>query len=82
MKIKLKCKKLQKNEYIIYELKGRRTYLVYSKKRAKQIMKNYRKYGDTPFGRWFFCIDKKKGMVKESGNGKIKNNTVLIKIRE
>lgn len=51
MKIKLRYKKLQKNEYIIYEVKGRRTYLVYSKKRAKEIMKGYRKYGDTPFGK-------------------------------
>lgn len=49
MKIKLRCKKLQKNEYIIYEVKGRRTYLVYSKKRAKRIMKDYRKYKSTPF---------------------------------
>lgn len=49
MKVKLKCKKLQKDEYIIYEIKGRRTYLVYSKERAKQIMKQYKKYKVTPF---------------------------------
>lgn len=49
MKVKLRCKKLQKDEYIIYEVKGRRTYLVYSKKRAKQIMKDYKRFKATPF---------------------------------
>lgn len=49
MKTRIRCKKLQKNEYIIFEVGGRRTYLVHDKKRAKEIMKAYRKYGDTPF---------------------------------
>ena len=48
-KTKLKCKKLQKNEYIIFEVKGRRTYLVHDRKRAKQIMRDYRLYKVTPF---------------------------------
>lgn len=49
MRIKLKCKKLQKNQYVIYEIGGRRIYLVISKDSKNRIMKSYRKYGDTPF---------------------------------
>lgn len=49
-KIKLRWKKLQKDEYIFFEKGGRRTYLVHSKERFKEIKKNYRRYGDTPFG--------------------------------
>lgn len=47
--MKLKCKRLQKNEYIFYEVKGRRTYLVHDKKRMKEIKNLYRKLGVTPF---------------------------------
>lgn len=49
MKVKLKCKKLQKNEYIFFEKGGRRTYLVHSKKRAREIKSLYRLKGTTPF---------------------------------
>lgn len=48
-KKKLKCKRLQKNEYIIFETGGRRIYLVHDRRRAKEIMHDYRKYGATPF---------------------------------
>lgn len=47
--MKLKCKKLQKNEYIFYEVKGRRTYLVHDKKRMREIKYLYKKYKVTPF---------------------------------
>ena len=50
MRIKLRWKKLQKDEYIFFEKGGRRTYLVHSKVRFKEIKKKYRRYGDTPFG--------------------------------
>ena len=50
MRIKLRWKKLQKDEYIFFEKGGIRTYLVHSKVRFKEIKKKYRRYGDTPFG--------------------------------
>ena len=36
MRIKLRWKKLQKDEYIFFEKSGRRTYLVHSKKDLKK----------------------------------------------
>lgn len=46
---RIRCKRLQKNEYIIFEVRGRRTHLVHDRKRAKEIMHDYRHYGATPF---------------------------------
>lgn len=46
---KIKYKKLQKDEYIFFEVGGRRTYLVHSKARKKEIIKEYKLYGTTPF---------------------------------
>lgn len=47
--MKLKCKRLQKNMYIFFESKGRRTYLVHNKKRMKEIKYLYKKYKIAPW---------------------------------
>ena len=42
--------KTSERRIYFFEKGGRRTYLVHSKERFKEIKKNYRRYGHTPFG--------------------------------